>query len=242
MVDVKRALTYPFKDDNWIVKIIIGAIPFINPFFSIGYAFEVFKQALNNKAELTMPEWDEWGGYFKSSIMIILIYLVYMLIPIILYAIGASVMIGGAAIGSETSSGGGIGTAGTIAMIIGGLIYFVGFVFAVILGLMIPMALANYAKNDERFGAIFQLGVIIKNIFSIIGDYLLTFLVIIGICIVVGIAMMIVFLINIIPILGQILYFLVYLVVGFWLSLVIFPLLGETCAGAYGAGKAVKKA
>ncbi|MBN1573023.1 MAG: DUF4013 domain-containing protein [Deltaproteobacteria bacterium] len=241
MVDVKRALTYSFKDDNWIVKIIIGAIPFINPFFSLGYAFQVFKQALDNKAELTMPEWDDWGGYFKSSIMIILIYFVYMLIPLVLYAIGALVGFGGAWLmgtGSEGASGTGV----TIAMILGGLIYFVGVVFAVILGLMIPMALANYAKNGERFGAIFQLGVIIKNIFSIIGDYLLTFLVIIGIVIVVGLAMMIVALINIIPILGQLLFFIAYMLVGFWLSLVIFPLLGETCAGAYGAGKAVKKA
>lgn len=240
MVDVKRALTYSFNDDNWIVKILIGSIPFINPFFSLGYAFEVFKQALNKKAELTLPEWDDWGGYFKSSIMIILIYLIYMLIPIIIYIIGASVMVGGATMGAD--AGGGIGTAGKVAMVIGGLIYFVGFVFAVILGLMIPMALANYAKNDERFGAIFQLGVILKNIFSIIGDYLLTFLVIIGIGIVVGLALMIVSLINIIPILGWLVYIIVSLVVSFWLNLVIFPLLGETCAGAYGAGKAVKKA
>ncbi len=239
MVDVKRALTYTFKDDNWIVKILIGAIPIINPFFSLGYSFEVFKQALENKKELILPEWDDWGGYFKSSIMIILIYLVYMLIPIILYAIGASVMIGGATIGSD---GGGLGAAGTVAMVLGGLIYFVGFICALIVCIMIPMALANYAKNDESFGAIFQFGVIIKNIFSIIGDYLLTFLIIIGLMIALGLAMGILAVINIIPILGWIVYFIVYLLVLFLTNLVIFPLLGETCAGAYGASKAVKKA
>ena len=241
MVDVKRALTYTFKDDNWIVKILIGAIPIINPFFSLGYSFEVFKQALENKKELVLPEWDDWGGYFKSSIMIILIYLIYMLIPMIIYAIGASVMVGGAAMGAD--SGGGIGTAGKVAMGIGGLIYFIGFIFALIFGLMLPMVLANYAKNDESFGSIFQFGVIIKNIFSIIGDYLLTFLIIIGLMIAVGIAMGILAVINIIPVLGWIVYFIVYLLVLFWTNLVIFPLLGETCAGAYGgASKAVKKA
>jgi len=240
MVDVKRALTYTFKDDNWIVKILIGSIPFINPFVSLGYSFEVFKQALENKKELVLPEWDDWGGYFKTSIMIILIYIVYMLIPIILYGIGASIMIGGATIGSD--GGGGVGMAGKVAMGLGGLIYFVGFIFALILGLMIPMALANYAKNDESFGAIFQFGVIIKNIFSIIGDYLLTFLIIIGLMIALGIVIGIVALINIIPILGQLVYFIVVLIVSFWSNLVFFPLLGETCAGAYGASKAVKKA
>ncbi len=240
MVDVKRALTYAFKDDNWIVKLLIGSIPFINPFVSLGYSFEVFKQALENKKELVLPEWDDWGGYFKTSIMIILIYLVYMLIPIILYSIGASIMIGGATIGSD--GGGGVGMAGKVAMGLGGLIYFVGFIFALILGLMIPMALANYAKNDESFGAIFQFGVIIKNIFSIIGDYLLTFLIIIGLMIALGIVIGIVALINIIPILGQLVYLIVVLILSFWSNLVFFPLFGETCAGAYGASKAVKKA
>ena len=241
MVDVKKVLTYPFSDQNWITKVIIGAIPIINPFFSIGYAFEIFKQALN-KQELKLPEWDDWGGYLVKSLKLIVIYFIYMIIPIILFSIGGGFIARGAMGGFDMATGTYTGVNYGL-MAVGWIFYVIGGLIALVVGLIMPMALAHYAKNGENIGAVFQFGVIINKIFSILSDYLLTIVILFGLMIVLGIVMAIVAtILMLIPILGWIVLFLLYFVVGFYVLLVSYPMFGEACTKAYGAAAPAKKA
>ncbi len=240
MVDVKKVLTYPFSDANWLKKFIIGAIPIINPFFSIGYAFEIFKQALNKK-ELALPEWDDWGGYLVKSLKLIVIYVIYMIIPIILFSIGGAFIAKGAMGGFDMATGTYTGVNYGI-MAVGWVFYVIGGLIAVVVGLIMPMALAHYAKNGENVGVVFQFGVIINKILSILGDYIMTILVLFGLMIVLGIAMAIVAtILMLIPVLGWIVLFLLYFVVGFYVILVSYPMFGEACSKAYEAAPAPAK-
>lgn len=240
MVDVKKVLTYPFSDQNWITKIILGSIPIINPFFSIGYAFEIFKQALN-KQDLKLPEWDDWGGYLVKSLKLIVIYFIYMIIPFILFAIGGAFIAKGAMGGFDMATGTYTGVNYGM-MAFGWFFYVIGGLIALVVGLIMPMALAHYAKSGENIGAVFQLGTIIGKIFSILGDYLLTIVILFALMIVLSIAMAIVVtVLMLIPVLGWIVLFLLYFVVAFYALLVSYPMFGEACSKAYEAAAAPAK-
>jgi hypothetical protein len=240
MVDVKKVLTYPFGDKNWVTKMILGSIPVINPFFSIGYVFEIFKQALDKK-ELALPEWDDWGGYLVKSLKLIVIYIIYMIIPFILFAIGGGFIAKGAMGGFDMATGMYTGVNYGM-MAVGWFFYVIGGLVALVVGLIMPMALAHYAKNEENIGAVFQFGTIISKIFSIFSDYIVTILILFGLMVVLGIALSIVgFILALIHVLGWIVLFLLYFVVGFYVLLVSYPMFGEACSGAYEAAKAPAK-
>jgi len=223
MVDVKKALTFPFNDQNWVVKLLIGLvltiIPIVN-FFSMGYVYEVFKKVVN-KQEPFLPEWDNWGDLFKKGLMLFLIALVYAIIPAILFGAGMGMISRAAMMGAY-----GYGQPAVGSGIFGGLLAFVGGALLLIVELMLPMVFAHYAKNNENFGSAFKIGEIISNIFKVIGDYLLAIVVLIGIAIVIGLVMMI-------PILGWIAYILAI----FYIFLVAFVLFAMACSGAYTATK-----
>jgi hypothetical protein len=218
-LDIAKGFKFPFSDQNWVVKLIIGTvlgiIPIIN-FFSLGYAYKVFKKTLN-KEEPALPEWDDWGGYFVQGLLVAVIGIIYLIIPIVLLAIGMGLF-------SKAAINSAMGTSAAGLYAIGGLLAFVGGVLALAAELMLPMVLAVYAKNKEDFSSIFKFGEIIGNIFKVIGDYILVVVIGIGVAIVLGIIMMI-------PIIG----WLIYVLALFYLMIVFMTLFGMACSGAFGA-------
>ena len=86
MMDFEKAIKFPMDDPAWIKKVIIGAIlsiiPIIN-FISFGYALELLKNVIDSKEEL--PEWSGFGGKFVKGLVAVVIYIIYMLIPAIIF-------------------------------------------------------------------------------------------------------------------------------------------------------------
>lgn len=227
MVDIKEAFTFQFKDDNWIVKILIGTvlnfIPIAN-LFSMGYAYLVFKKGVKKESP-SLPEWDDWGDLFLKGLLLAVIAIIYLIIPGIILGIGSGITSAGAIRGAQGLSG------GTLMSIIGGIIIFGGGLIYFIVSLILPGVYANYANNDEEFSSIFQFLTIIKGIFAVIGDYL--------IAIVIGIVVGIVCSILCVVFIG----FIIVPIASFYLILSFAALYGMVFSGAFGAGsKAVKKA
>jgi hypothetical protein len=224
-LDIAKGFKFPFNDQNWVVKLLIGTvlgiIPIVN-FFSVGYAYKVFKKSLNNE-EPALPEWDDWGGYFIQGLLVFVIELIYLVIPMVLLIIGVSSF-------SKAAINTAMGTSSAGLYAIGGLFAFVGGVLALVAALTLPMVLAVYAKNNEDFGSIFKIGEIIGKIFKVIGDYILVFVVGIGAAIILGVIMMI-------PILG----WLIYVLALFYLMVVFTTLFGMACSKAFTAGPAPAK-
>ncbi|MBN1521977.1 MAG: DUF4013 domain-containing protein [Candidatus Aureabacteria bacterium] len=79
-VDLKKTLSFPFSDEKWIIKILIGGllnpmIPVLN-FFSIGYLMRILKNVVEGK-EPSLPEWTDWENLFKEGAFGFLIILIY---------------------------------------------------------------------------------------------------------------------------------------------------------------------
>jgi hypothetical protein len=84
-MDVVRAFTYIFDDDEWVSKVlataIISIIPIVN-FALYGWIVELVDNVINGY-ENPMPGWDDFGEKFSAGLTYFIAALIYNL-PIIL--------------------------------------------------------------------------------------------------------------------------------------------------------------
>jgi hypothetical protein len=226
-MDIKEIFMYPTKDKEWPVKMIIGIalsiLPIVN-FFCAGYAYRIFKAGLNRQP-LVLPEWDEWGDIFIQGLIIFAMRFLYYLIPMAFMGTGTVMLIIGFVLKDRSGSFPPEMLVPSIVLIGVGLI--LGFVAAV----LFPMALALYAKNNERFGAAFQIWEIIPKIFRILDDYFIA--IVLMVCVFFAF-----FVLCVIPYLGM----LFALILSFYLKyLFYYALFGSACARAF-EGEAISGA
>jgi len=162
-MQIEEAFRIPVVEGG-LVKLLIGAILNLIPianFFACGYLYDLTRNAINDNKE--MPAWDDWGHKFVKGFLVFVIYLVYMLIPLIIFLTG-----GGA---STTMVRGGTGfLAGDHALsTLAGL--FIGFI--------VPMALVHFAGTGN-FGAAFSLRTIFAYIRAALGSYIIVYILVIG--------------------------------------------------------------
>ncbi len=198
-MDIVEGLKYPMNDKNWVKKIIIGGIlciiPIVN-FVVFGYIVDTIKYVVNGQKNI--PEWENWGNKFIKGLCCYIIYLVYVIIPTILCIIGLSMY--------------DMGADNIILSLIGLSCAVIAMVVAFIIGFILPMAIANYAVKD-RISAAFEFNEIIHRIKSVAGSYILSWVVCIGLFMIIGIVVLI-------PIVGWIIYifmaFYIYLVMAYY--------------------------
>jgi hypothetical protein len=223
MINIKEAFSYPFKDDDWPLKVLIGTlfvfVPVVN-FFSKGYAYTVFKAAINDE-ELYMPEWDDFKGYFIKGFWVFFIQFCYYLIPMFFIVFGIGLAGGGYYFYEQSNRD------ELIAVVLMGVfIFLIGLLLAFVAVLLYPMALANYAKGGERFGEAFRLFDIVSKIFSVLGDYLVAYLIMF--CVVFFISLL-----TMLPFIGLIFSIANLFLVFYLYYLVWFGLVGRACSKAF---------
>lgn len=110
-MDFQRSFTYVFEDPSWLQKILIGSlisvIPIVN-FASIGFALETMRRAKEGIAPV-MPEWQDFGNFFKEGFQFFLGLLIYFIVLFLLFGVaGGFAFVGSSAsrLGSEPSLSG----------------------------------------------------------------------------------------------------------------------------------------
>jgi hypothetical protein len=81
-MDFGRAITFPFDDDQWPVKFILGTLLTFVPFFAPGYQVRITRSLIRGKTR-PLPDTDELGQVFIDGVMASLAMLLYFL-PVIL--------------------------------------------------------------------------------------------------------------------------------------------------------------
>lgn len=125
-MDLKRGLTFPTLDPQWIVKVLIGTlislVPILN-FVGVGYALDVTRN-VNNGQETPLPEWNDFGGQFIRGLLAVIIQFIWSLPMIVLICPFIFMTIG--SIDAETGQLSGAGGAAIACMpiliIIGALV------------------------------------------------------------------------------------------------------------------------
>jgi hypothetical protein len=167
-MDIGKAFTYVFEDEDWVKKVLLGGvinlIPIAGLFFTSGYMLETLKNVMEGRP-LPLPEWDDWGGKFMKGLMLFIIGLIYSLPLIVIVCCltaGVSVFAGQ----SEDA-------ANAMTSIVTLCMQCVNLLYTIVLMVFLPAILAKYAETEE-LGAAFRFG----EIFSLVKDNIATYLIV----------------------------------------------------------------
>ena len=166
-MDIGKAFNYPRNDPGWLTKLLIlglvSCVPILN-LAGFGFALEAVRRVSRGE-ESTLPEWDNFGGYFMDGARVLVTMLVYC-IPIFL-ALGA---VFGVAI--ATSSNGEPGPVFGLLMVLAQLfqIFWQFLIWAVTPALMLRLAF------DPGWGAGFDFGGMMGTVTRNVGSYVMVLL------------------------------------------------------------------
>lgn len=215
-MDVGSSFTYQMEDEDWITKILIGAvvglIPIVGGFLQMGFTLEAMKRVIDG-APSPLPEWDEWGDKLVKGLVAWVISFVYSL-PIIVVA-GCFGGGGSALLGGADSDAAGAG-----ATILFSCVGCLTLILFVAIFLLLPAAIARYADTGE-FGAAFQFG----EVFSMVQNNISTYAIVLVMTLVAGL----------VSSLGVIVCVIGVLVTSFYAQLIIAHLYGSAYNVAMGS-------
>jgi len=172
--NLKELLAFPFQDDDWKNKFLIGSlivfagfvIPLIPFFFLYGYMMQIMRHIIVEKGKPFLPKWDDWGKLFVDGAKLLGAVFIYMLPIMILMMIGFFIMfflpmmgISVAVIGGEENPEA-AGTVMSILSIVSMIVFFVvvgiGMIVGLAIGIVMPTIMGHVAATDD-FGAAFRL-------------------------------------------------------------------------------------
>ncbi len=167
-MDIGNAFGYPFEDEDWIVKILIGALfVFLTPLlvgipFVLGYMVDTVRNVMAGEPR-PLPKWSDLGDKFMRGLVLCVVAIVYML-PVILLAclLGAATLLAGNGDG-ETIQGAVLCTQCLSAL------------WGLLVSAVFPAAVIRYAESGE-FSAAFRFGEIFSLIAANIGNYIVAVL------------------------------------------------------------------
>jgi hypothetical protein len=81
-MDFGRSITFPFEDNEWPVKVLIGSLLSLIPFFAPGYQVRITRNVIRDRSR-PLPPPDELGQVFVDGLMAGLAALIYFL-PLII--------------------------------------------------------------------------------------------------------------------------------------------------------------
>ncbi|MBI9050577.1 MAG: DUF4013 domain-containing protein [Anaerolineaceae bacterium] len=164
---IKQVLTYPFKDERWQGKVIIGMliglanfiIPILPALIVSGYYYQIMHRILVDDGELHLPEWDDWGKLIKDGWRLFCVNFIYNLPGVIFIMMGAVIYFVGVFAFTLASTEYSVPEESIFLLFLFMGIMFVcltiGMVLAVVGGIAAPPALCNTVKHDS-FKAAFR--------------------------------------------------------------------------------------
>ena len=160
-----------------IILIVLDIIPIVN-WIVIGYAARVLRESPSTE---TPPKLEKYGDMFVDGAKVTFASLIYMLVPAILIAAGASSLFAG-----MLSLQGGVVTPSVMLGGTGVVLLLVGIVLGIILLFLLAVGMAHMLKTG-KFGKAFAFGEILSIIRSIgWAKYVVWIVVLIIISIIVG--------------------------------------------------------
>lgn len=183
MIDIGRAIQHPFQDQNWLSKLGIGALINIVPILNFAGTGYMVEHANNVKhgPDVPMPKWDNLGNLFMQGLKLVVVFFIYAL-PI--FALSCILMFTAGGIAAVTQNSDEINSAagagiGIVSLALGCL----SIVYAVFILYVYPAIFIQFARTKD-IAACLRLGEIFAIARKNSGDYIMIFLVLIGISLV----------------------------------------------------------
>jgi hypothetical protein len=169
-MDIGKAFSFPFDDDQWVSSILIcGALiflPIIGWLAIAGYALETARNVMQGSPR-PLPKWNNFGEKLGLGFGYLVVSVVYALPAVIVGLIGACVIIPAAASGDENAVAAALGTFFCLTG--------VSVVLSLILAPITLAAVARYVQTGS-IGATMQVGEVVAMARADIGGWLVLWL------------------------------------------------------------------
>jgi hypothetical protein len=160
-----------------IILIVLDIIPIVN-WIVLGYAARVLRESPGTE---TPPKLEKYGEMFVDGAKVTFAALIYMLVPVILIAIGASSLFAGMLSLQSQFAAPSVALGGT-----GVVLLLVGIILGIILLVLLAAGIAHMLKTG-KFGKAFAFGEILKIIRAIgWGKYIVWIVVLVIISVIIG--------------------------------------------------------
>ncbi len=150
-MDFGRALSFPFDDKEWPVKVILGTLLSLVPFFAQGYQVRVARSVVRGEKR-PLPSTDRLGEVFVDGVIMAAAAFVYFL-PLVLIAC----VIALPAILTDGSSLGGL-----LAACAGCCVVLLALLYAIPALMLTFMGMIRYAETGN-FSEYFRVGALIRD-------------------------------------------------------------------------------
>ena len=202
-MDIGKAFSYPFEDDEWLTKLFLGAIVSIVPILNFawaGYTVDILRNVVDGVPR-PLPAWSDFGDKFVKGFIIWIAGLIYALPAFIIGCLPLGLLIIPASMeGADFSDA-------LAATFTGVGIFLICILALYLLALTFyyPAVYINFARKGT-FGSCFEIGEIFRIISEHTSKYLTAWLIsIVGAIVVTVVVMLVSFVLALIPCIGWIL-------------------------------------
>jgi hypothetical protein len=226
-MDIGKSFSYPFEDENWLSKLLIGAlvsaIPILN-FAWIGYTADLIRNVMGG-AVRPLPDWSDFGDKFVKGLLLTLAGLIYSLPALIVTCIVGIAFVIPASQGNDMQD-----ALGAVFSGIGILLSCLIFLYAIVLSFYIPAVYINFARKGT-FASCFAFGEIMRIVTANTSKYLTAWLISVVAGIVVGFILGLVgSVLGIIPCIGWLVAWVVGAIGGVYIFTIFAHLFGQVAA------------
>lgn len=167
-MDFGKAFTFVFDDPDWVKKLgIAAAIFLVSLLLSVvivglaglvliaGWMYELVRRVINHDPT-PLPEWDDFGGYFKKGLQVVVVGFVYSLPAILVSACQQTLAV------MMQNQSGSDQTMASAAMLVAVCLGCFSLIYGIFLGIVLPAAIGNLVAAGQmsagfRFGEVFGL-------------------------------------------------------------------------------------
>jgi hypothetical protein len=170
-MDIGKALSFVFEDQEWISKILLGAvimlIPILGQLALLGYGIAIIRNVKANDPQ-PLPAWSNLGDLLIDGFKFWVATLIYA-IPFIIFLCPVMLVWILPALGAENEDLAAIlaGVSGIVSMLLGCL----AILYGILLSLLTPVIQIRYAETGE-IGPCLAIGEVFRLLFDNLGSVL----------------------------------------------------------------------
>ena len=158
-MSVEESLSFPFKDQEWITKLGLGAVISLVPIFNLawsGYLVELLRNVMNGETT-PLPAWDDLDKKFRDGLVLFAAGLIYILPLLVFLLLPLSITVLSSvfpenrdmqALGRTLIEAGGILLLGLLCVLV---------LYGIAFSILSPAVLILFA-HERTFASCFKLG------------------------------------------------------------------------------------
>jgi hypothetical protein len=151
-VDFGRALSFPFDDEEWPLKFIIGTLLSIVPFFAQGYQVQVARNVVRG-SKRPLPAHNQLGQVFADGVVVVAAGVVYFLPLLVL----GCIIVVPAILAGDSDLGFLLTCSATCCL------FFLALAYAIPAMMLVFMGIIRYAETGN-YGEYFRLGALVHDV------------------------------------------------------------------------------